>query len=100
MWKLVLRDRSQGYHGVGSGVNRELTVSLVGKRTEEADNLRFLLDIGLTVEPATQLDPRPRLKMLRLLLTSGLMDPERDRRRRRKAEPVKRPCGTIASHDS
>ena len=67
MWNLVLRDRSQDYHGVGSGVNRELTVSLVGKWTEEADNLQCLLDMGLTVEPATELDPRPRLKILLLL---------------------------------
>ena len=99
MWKLVLRDRSQDYHGVGSGVNRELTVSLVGKWTEEADTLQCLLDMGLTVEPATELDPRPRLKILRLLLTGGLMDPERDRRHRRKAEPVKCQCGAIPSHD-
>ena len=76
-WQLVLRDRSQDYAGVGRGVNRPLTISFVQKWTKQADDLQFLLDQGLAAPPDASYDPRPRLKILRLLLTGGLMDPER-----------------------
>ena len=98
-WQLVLRDRSEDYAGVGRGVNRLLTISLVQQWTKQADDLQFLLDQGLAALPDASHDPRPRLKILRLLLTGGLMDPERDRRHMRKAERVKCQCGGTPSHD-
>ena len=67
--------------------------------TKEADELQYMLDIGLTTEPEASQDPRPRLKILRLLLLGGLMDPERDRRHRRKPGRVKCQCGGMPSHD-
>ena len=58
-----------------------------------------LLDMELTIEPECHLDPRPHLKILRLLLTGGLMDPERDGRHRKKPGKVKCQCGGAPSHD-
>ena len=98
-YKLVLRDRAQDYAGIGRGVNKSLTVSLIQRWTQEADQLQYMLDMGLATEPEPQHDPRPRLKILRLLLIGGLMDPERDRRHRRKPGGVKCQCGGVPSHD-
>ena len=96
-WQLVLRDRSQDYAGIGRGANRSLTVSLIQQWTKEADELQYMIDMGFTTEPDSTLDPRPRLKILRLLLTGGLMDPELDRRHRRKPGGVKCQCGGVPS---
>ncbi len=38
-------------------------------------------------------DPRPRMKILRLLIAGGLMTPERDHRHRRKQGKVLCSCG-------
>ena len=98
-WQLVLRDRSQDYAGIGRGANRSLTVSLIQQWTKEADELQYMIDMGFTTEPDSTLDPRPRIKILRLLLMGGLMDPERDRRHRREPRGVKCQCGGVPSHD-
>ena len=72
-WQLVQRDRSQDYAGIGRGANRILTVSLIQQWFKEADELQYMIDMGSTTELDSTLDPRPRLKILRLLLTGGLM---------------------------
>ena len=74
-WKLVLRDRAQDYAGVTRGVNKSLTVSLIQRWTQEADQLQYLLDMGLATEPESHIDPRPRLKILRMLLVGASHGP-------------------------
>ena len=52
-----------------------------------------MFDNNLLPEVDPALDPRPRLKVLRLLLTAGLQTPERDHRHRRQPGSVKCACG-------
>ena len=85
---IVSRDRAQHFGGVRNNIQRELTCSLLRQWTEQADQLQCLIDSGLQTNPDPNKDPRVRLKVLRLLLVGGLMNPDKDARHRRKGQAV------------
>lgn len=92
-WATIARDRPQRYAGISHGVNRKLTTSLVRKLSKEADTLQQTCDTQQSI-PDSLRDPRPKLKVLRLLISGGLQMPERDHRHRRKAGQVTCVCKT------
>ena len=92
-WKRLARDRSQHFAGVQHGVNRDVTCSLLYMWAEQADRLQYLVDLDLVLPPSPSEDPRARLKVLRLLLIGGLMNPERNHRHRRHRGIVRCRCG-------
>ena len=63
-----------------SGLQRQLTVSLIHHLT--ADRIQYLPDQNLLPPLDPKSDPRPRLKVLKLILSVGLQSPERDHRRK------------------
>ena len=93
-WKTLARERCQHFAGIENGIQRSLTTSLIKELTAKADELQRLLDANLisTVDPAT--DPRPKLKVLRLLLSAGLQTPERDHRHRKLPGSIQCACKT------
>ena len=62
--------------------------------TKECDQIQNQLDSQQipTVDP--QIDPRPKLKVLRLLISVGLQTPERDHRHRRRPGSLTCKCGS------
>lgn len=88
--KTVARDRPQHF----VCVNRSLTISLIQKWSKEADALQHACDTQQLIMPDPSVDPRPRLKILRLLISGGLQTPERDHRHRRKTGQIKCACNT------
>ena len=87
-WRELERARPQHYRGIAGGINRELTTSLLTKWS----SLAAALPTGvLHLDPLA--DPRPRLKVLRLLLSGGLMHPDRNGRHRREFSVLQCACG-------
>lgn len=93
-WATIARDRPQHFAGISHGVNRKLTISLIHKRSKEADALQQTCDSQQTIILDSLHDPRPRLKILRLFISGGLQTPERDHRHRRKTGQVTCVCKT------
>ena len=85
-WQLLCRDRGHHFGGTSNGVKKAITVHLLQKWAHEADHMDNSI-----VDPEE--DPRPRMKILRLLISGGLMSPERDHRHRRKKGKVLCSCG-------
>ena len=85
-WQLLCRDRGHHFGGTTRGVKKNLTTHLLQKWAQEADSMDNSI-----IDPEN--DPRPRMKILRLLLAGGLMTPERDHRHRRKQGKVLCSCG-------
>ena len=92
-WKTLARERSQHFQGAQHNIDRSRTLALLNELTAEADSLQLLLDQSLATPPLPEHDPRAKLKVLRLLLTAGLMTPERDHRHRRQAGVTRCACG-------
>lgn len=92
-WTSLARERGQHFRGVEDGVQRKLTVSLIDKLTVEADEIQQLCDKNLLPHLDPKSDPRPRLKVLRLILSVGLQSPERDHRHRRRKGSITCACG-------
>ena len=97
-WQSLVSDRPQDFSGAFAGIQEKLSTSLL-QWSAEADELQFLLDSNLVSEPPTTQDPRPRLKILRLLICGGLMDPERDARHRKKPGTVYCKCNQPINFD-
>lgn len=68
-------------------------MSLIDKLTNEADQIQKLADNNLLLNLDVKSDPRPRLKVLRLILTVGLQSPGRDHRHRRRKGDTTCACG-------
>ena len=85
-WQLLCRDRGHHFGGTSNGVKKAITVHLLQKWAHEADHMDNSI-----VDPEE--DPRPRMKILRLLISGGRMSPERDHRHRRKKGKVLCSCG-------
>ena len=91
-WKTIARDRPQHFAGISHGVNRSLTNSLIHLWTKEAEKLQHACDTQQLIMPDPSIDPRPRLKILRMLISGGLQTPERDHRHRRKTGHITCAC--------
>ncbi len=91
-WSTIARDRSQHFAGISQGVNRSLTISLIHQWSKEADKLQRTCDTQQTSFPDPLNDPRPRLKILCMLISGGLQTPERDPRHRRKTGQITCAC--------
>ena len=94
-WRTLARERAQHFAGAERGVSRKATLAYLQDLTAEADTLQIQQDSGqnelvLLVPPSE--DPRAKLKVLRLLLTAGLMTPERDHRRRKRKGIIRCAC--------
>ena len=95
VWEVLSQDRPQHFAGCHNGIQRKLTISLITVWTHKADELQALIGAGFSDLPCPALDPRVRLKVLRLLLVGGLMSPEADHRHRRRAGQVSCKCGAV-----
>ena len=93
VWEVLSQDRPQHFAGCRNGIQRKLTISLISVWTHKADELQALIGAGYSDLPLPALDPRARLKVLRLLLVGGLMSPESDHRHRRRSGQVLCKCG-------
>ena len=93
-WTTIARDRPQHYAGISHGVNRNLTTSLIHIWSKDADTLQRACDAQQIISPDSLHDPRPTLKILRMLISGGLETPERDHRHRRQAGQVTCACKT------
>ena len=98
-WQSLVSDRPQDFSGAFAGIQEKLSALLLLSWSAEADELQFLLDSNLVSEPPATQDPRPRLKILRLLICGGLMDPERDARHRKKPGTVYCKCNQPINFD-
>ena len=94
VWKTLARERPQHFRGASAGIDRAHALAWLNELTEQADSLQYLCDHSLVEPPAPEKDPRAKLKVLRLLLTAGLMTPERSHRHRRKGGAVQCSCGS------
>jgi hypothetical protein len=92
-WTNLSQERGQHFRGIENGVQRQLTVSLIHQLTTEADKIQILSDQNLLPPLEPKSDPRPRLKILRLILSVGLQSPERDHRHRRRKGTITCACG-------
>ena len=92
-WKTLAVDRGQHFRGIERGVQRELTTSLIDILAEQAEHLQQRIDNNLVVQVDPKTDPRPRLKILRQLMSAGLQTPERDHRHRKQSGTVTCACG-------
>jgi hypothetical protein len=92
-WKTLSADRGQHFRGVEHGVQRQLTTSLIDFLAKEAEDIQRQIDNNLLAEVDPKTDPRPRLKILRQLLSAGLQTPERDHRHRKQPGTVTCACG-------
>ena len=96
MWMRAARDRSQHFSGIQDGINRHLSLALLKKLTLEADAIQSQLDAQTIASVDASNDPRPKLKILRLLISAGVQTPERDHRHRRRPGSVQCKCGNAA----
>ena len=87
-WRTVARERSQHFAGIEHGINRHLTLAYLKSLESEADDIQYKLDHQMIPEIDIALDPRPKLKILRLLLSAGVQTPERDHRHRKQPGSV------------
>ena len=92
-WTTLSRERGQHFRGMENGIQRKLTTSLIDQLTAEADEVQNLCDKQLLPQLDPKFDPRPRLKVLRLILSVGLQSPERDHRHRRRQGTITCACG-------
>lgn len=96
MWNKTARERCQHFDGIQQGINRQRTLALrlLHELASQADHVQHQLDTQqvASIDPAE--DPRPKLKILRLLISAGLQTPERDHRHRRRPGSVKCRCGS------
>ena len=92
-WKTLARERAQHFAGAEKGVNRKATLAYLQDLTAAADALQIQQDSGQHELVPPSEDPRAKLKVLRLLLTAGLMTPERDHRHRRRKGIIRCACG-------
>lgn len=91
-WHKIATDRSQHFQGIENGIKRDLSISLLNKWTQDADNLQNSEDANLSVAIDVKHDPRAKMKILRLLLPAGIQTPERDHRRRKKTGDIVCKC--------
>ena len=92
-WKKIARERSQHFAGIANGVNRRATTAYLKILEKEADKLQYQLDNQVIASVDPDIDPRPKLKLLRLLLSADLQTPERDHRHRKRPGSIKCTCG-------
>ena len=92
-WTKIAKDRAQHFSGIEVGINRALSTALLQDLMCQADFVQQQLDEQHipTADPET--DPRPKLKILRLMLSAGLQTPERDHRHRRRPGTIQCQCG-------
>ena len=85
-WKTIARDRPQHFAGISHGVITVLSPvrSSTNGQKKGAEKLQQACDTQQLIMPDPSVDPRPRLKILRMLISGGLQTPERDHRHRRK----------------
>ena len=93
MWMRTARDRQQHFSGIQDGINRVLSLALLKKLTVEADTIQSQLDAQHIASVDASHDPRPKLKVPRLLLSAGVQTPERDHQHRRRPGSVQCKCG-------
>ena len=98
IWKNLARDRPQAFSGLQHGLKRKLSTSLLDLWARQADILQQNIDQQICQEPDPLEDPRPRMKVLRLLLVAGLMNPESNHRHRKLEGDIKCTCGGIPTH--
>ena len=92
IWAMLSRDRPQHFRGIQTGINRKLTTSLIDQLTREADEVQYQLDHQQIAQIDESIDPRPKLKILRLILSAGVQTPERDHRHRKRPGSVVCAC--------
>ena len=84
LWTVLAKDRPQHYAGVESGVNRSLTCTWLSELQSQADMLQQRCDQDDELAPEPIHDPRVQQKVLRLLFSGGLQNPERTHRHKNK----------------
>jgi len=92
MWTLLCRDRPQHFAGCHAGVDRDKTLAYLSSLTRDADHLQAQCDLGTVTNPPPHEDPRAKAKVLRLLLSAGLQNPERQHRHKKQAGTVQCTC--------
>ena len=92
-WKKIARERSQHFAGITNGVNRRASTAYLKILEKEADTVQYQLDNQLIASVDPDIDPRPKLKLLRLLLCAGLQTPELDHRHRKRPGSINCTCG-------
>ena len=98
IWHNLARDRPQAFSGAQRGINKNLTISLLNSWAKQADHLQEQIDNNSIAPPDSFADPRPRQKILRLLLTAGLLNPEANHRHRKLKGTIKCKCGASPTH--
>ena len=83
-WQVLCRDRAQHFAGTWHGVDRSRTLALLNELIAEADILQVKCDREDFLIDDPQADPCAKIKVLRLLLTGGLQNPERQHRHKKK----------------
>lgn len=84
-WQVLCRDRSQHFTGTWQGVDRARTLGWLNELMTRADELQAKCDQEDFIIEDPKADPRAQLKVLRLLLSAGLQNPERQHRHKKKA---------------
>ena len=79
----LARDRPQHYAGISSGINRRATCIWLHQLQMAADDLQKKCDNEEVIAPEAKADPRAQLKVLRLLFSGGLQNPERAHRHKK-----------------
>ena len=92
-WKKIVIDRAQHFAGIDRGINRQLSTAYVKSLESEADDIQFKLDHGIIPSVDPDSDPRPKLKVLRMILNAGIQTPERDHRHRKRQGTAQCTCG-------
>lgn len=92
LFKLLRRDRPQHFAGCNAGINRPATLQYLNMLQIEADYLQTRCDMGVATNPPPSEDPRAKLKVLRLLLSEGLHNPERQHRHREHQGHIQCTC--------
>ena len=93
VWNNLARDRPQTFAGAQHGIQKNLSTSLLELWSAEAGRLQADIDAGRCVPPEFSSDPRPRMKVLRLLLVGGLLSPEANHRHRKLPGAITCGCG-------
>ena len=83
-WQTLCRDRAQHFAGTWQGVDRSRTLALLHELIVQADALQSKCDNDDFVIDDPKMDPRAKLKVLRLLLTGGLNNPELQHRHKKQ----------------
>ena len=96
VWHNLVRDRPQHFSGAYGGINKTLSTNLLAKLVAEADIIQQKLDLQEIPDIDPKIDPRPQIKILRLLLTAGLQNPDSNHRHRRQQGEVQCLCKQAA----